>query len=318
MERVLCIGNYSKLHKLNLINLEIEMAYRIFNEENFVYPPLLLIDLPFTVFYSSKIVELNVRVRNFDDCLCLLDGRLCQLHTFIVKIDKIQNSSKTLDNKKILYNLKCFSLISSQTNGYDTKIVPLLHHMSQLEKLTLSLVVRDRTSFIDGTQLHNDILHKMAHLRIFTFDIVTRNVIFSQGAQPSSDDVRCTFVERRYYVNCYIDYYSQGINLCHIYSLPFTMKRMRHIPFEHDFFVKISKSFPLISQLALLNVWKQEKKTRLPSLNTLYVNYQDLMTTTEDYTNDLARENCAKVKNIIFDTIPIVYSENFYLYFPSL
>ncbi|CAF1313901.1 unnamed protein product [Rotaria sordida] len=190
--------------------------------------------------------------------------------------------------------------------------------MSQLEKLTLSLVVRDRTSFIDGTQLHNDILHKMAHLRIFTFDIVTRNVIFSQGAQPSSDDVRCTFVERRYYVNCYIDYYSQGINLCHIYSLPFTMKRMRHIPFEHDFFVKISKSFPLISQLALLNVWKQEKKTRLPSLNTLYVNYQDLMTTTEDYTNDLARENCAKVKNIIFDTIPIVYSENFYLYFPSL
>ncbi|CAF4116596.1 unnamed protein product, partial [Rotaria sordida] len=31
MERVLCIGNYSKLHKLNLINLEIEMAYRIFN-----------------------------------------------------------------------------------------------------------------------------------------------------------------------------------------------------------------------------------------------------------------------------------------------
>ncbi|CAM4820753.1 unnamed protein product [Rotaria magnacalcarata] len=430
MERVLCIGNYSKFHKLNLVNLEIEMAFHIFNDESsflhifedqishlaitisddstaehirslatkifttifvtfknlthldfeleddFVYPPLSLIDLPSTACYSSNIVELNVRVRNFDDCLCLLDGRLSQLNTFIIKIDKIQNSSKTLDNKKILYNLKCFSLISTtRTNAYDTQIVPLLHHMSQLEKLTLSLVAKDRNSFIDGTQLHNDILYKMAHLHTFIFDITTRNVIFSQVILPFSDDVRRTFIERGYHTDCYIDYYSEGINLCHVYSLPFTMKRMYNvtnsfpgglfmnvrklslsdlfIPFEHDFFVKISQAFPLVSQLALLNMWKQQKKltdeqtcsiieyshlvqlslisahtdyvkqflfnskSHLPCLDTLDVKYQDLITVTDNFTTDAARDNCAKLKNIIFDATPFVYSENFYRYFPS-
>ncbi|CAM4966216.1 unnamed protein product [Rotaria socialis] len=154
--------------------------------------------------------------------------------------------------------------------------------MSQLEKLTLSLVVKDRNSFIDGTQLHNDILYKMAHLHTFIFDITTRNVIFSQVLIPSSEDVRRTFIERGYHIDCYIDYYSEGINLCHVYSLPFTMKRMYNvtnsfpgglfmnvrklslsdlfIPFEHDFFVKISQGFPLVSQLALLNMWRQQKK----------------------------------------------------------
>jgi hypothetical protein len=56
-------------------------------------------DLPSTTFYSSNIFYLNVRVSNFDDCLCLLDERVTQLHTFIVKIDYIENSSMTLDNK---------------------------------------------------------------------------------------------------------------------------------------------------------------------------------------------------------------------------
>ncbi|CAF4503268.1 unnamed protein product, partial [Rotaria socialis] len=240
-------------------------------DDDFVYLPLSLIDLPSTACYSSNIVELNVRVRNFDDCLCLLDERLSQLNTFIIKIDKIQNSSKTLDNKisfticinlcsfleKILYNLKCFSLISTtRTNSYDTRIVPLLHRMSQLEKLTLSLVVKDRNSFIDGTQLHNDILYKMAHLHTFIFDITTRNVIFSQVLLPSSDDVRHTFIERGYH----IDYYSEGINLCHVYLLPFTMKRMSDVTNSFPGGLFMNVPFPLVSQLALLNMWRQQKK----------------------------------------------------------
>jgi hypothetical protein len=31
VDRVLCIGNYSKLHKLTLVNFQLEMASRIFN-----------------------------------------------------------------------------------------------------------------------------------------------------------------------------------------------------------------------------------------------------------------------------------------------
>ena len=73
-------------------------------EDTFVYPPLSLIDLPSTTCYSSNIFYLNVRVRNFDDCLCLLDGRVTQLHTFIVKIDYIEDSSMTVNNK-VRYHL---------------------------------------------------------------------------------------------------------------------------------------------------------------------------------------------------------------------
>ncbi|CAF1563015.1 unnamed protein product, partial [Rotaria sordida] len=91
-------------------------------------------------------------VRNFNDCLCLLDGCLNQLHTFIVKIDNIDDLSMTIQKKRTLSNLRCFSLISTdQTDKYDIGIVPFLHQMSQLEKLTLSLIVLNRISFIDGT-----------------------------------------------------------------------------------------------------------------------------------------------------------------------
>jgi hypothetical protein len=77
----------------NLTHLEFK------SEDNFVYVPSSLIALPSTTCYSSNIVHLNVRVRNFDDCLWLLDGRLSQLHTFIVIVDDMYHSSMTFDNK---------------------------------------------------------------------------------------------------------------------------------------------------------------------------------------------------------------------------
>jgi hypothetical protein len=60
--------------------------------------PTSFIDLPSTICNSTSIVHLNVRVRNFDDCLCLLDGRLSQLHTFIVEINHIDNTSTIINN----------------------------------------------------------------------------------------------------------------------------------------------------------------------------------------------------------------------------
>jgi len=36
IDRVLCIGNYSKLHKLTLVNLQLEMGSRIFNGMLFI------------------------------------------------------------------------------------------------------------------------------------------------------------------------------------------------------------------------------------------------------------------------------------------
>jgi hypothetical protein len=37
IDRVLCIGNYSKLHKLTLVNLQLEMGSRIFNGMLFIH-----------------------------------------------------------------------------------------------------------------------------------------------------------------------------------------------------------------------------------------------------------------------------------------
>ncbi|CAF5021674.1 unnamed protein product, partial [Rotaria magnacalcarata] len=77
MDRILRIGHYSKLHKINLVIFQLEMASRILNVKNmFLFSPISLIDLPSTTCYSSNIVYLNVSLRNFDDCVCLLDERL--------------------------------------------------------------------------------------------------------------------------------------------------------------------------------------------------------------------------------------------------
>jgi hypothetical protein len=154
--------------------------------------------------------------------------------------------------------------------------------MSQLKKLTLSIIVLNRTSFLDGNQLHKYILCKMPHLHTFIFNIITKNVNNNQELLRSCDNIKRTFIKRGYNVDCYIDRYSREVNQCHVYSLPFTMTSMCHVsnnfpgglfmsvrklrlyeffvPFEHDFFVRISRAFPLLSILNIINTHGQRKK----------------------------------------------------------
>jgi hypothetical protein len=154
--------------------------------------------------------------------------------------------------------------------------------MSYLEKLTLSLSIKNRSSFIDGTHLDKDILSNMSQLRTFIFDIVTEEVMINEEILPSSDDIRRTFIQRGYHVDCYIDYCPNEGSRCHIYSLPYIMDCLHYIsnnfpggvfmtvrrvnlydttrPFEHDFFVRLSQSFPLLKILSLTNTIKQKKK----------------------------------------------------------
>jgi hypothetical protein len=136
--------------------------------------------------------------------------------------------------------------------------------MSQLEKLTLSLVITNRSSFVDGTHLNDNVLCHMPHLRTFTFDIVTENVKMNKEHLPSSDDIRRTFISREYDV----DYCLNEGSRCHVYSLPFTLNVLHRIsnnfpgglfltvrcliihdatrPFEHDFFARLTELFPLL------------------------------------------------------------------------
>jgi hypothetical protein len=68
--------------------------------------------LPETTCFSTNLVILYANVFNFDDCLCLLDGRLAQLREFVVDIQNIDISSLNIDNtvsaycQKIIYLMK--------------------------------------------------------------------------------------------------------------------------------------------------------------------------------------------------------------------
>jgi hypothetical protein len=50
---------------------------------------LKLSDLPSITCFSSSIVHLRISVDTFDDCLCLLDGRLTHLRRFVVRVSDI-------------------------------------------------------------------------------------------------------------------------------------------------------------------------------------------------------------------------------------
>ena len=148
--------------------------------------------------------------------------------------------------------------------------------MSQLEKLTISLIVRGRSSFIDGAHLVNDILSKMSHLHTFIFNIISENVTIDEELIPTPDNIERALIQRGYNVNCYTDYNELSKSQCHIYSLPFTMDSMeihssklpgglfltvRNLrmlnfvhPFEHDLFTRISQGFPLLNKFSIFNL----------------------------------------------------------------
>lgn len=122
-------------------------------------------------------------------------------------------------------------------------------------------------------------------------------------------------------------------------------------PFEHKLFQIISQDFPFLQQLTIRNDLPQnngqhhsctlitfnhllildiysvyddyviqflsEKITRLPCLTNLIIEYETLTRITNYFTNDTTRLNCAKIKSLVtFE--PLVPSEYFYSYFPSL
>ena len=82
----------------SLTDVVINVCMRIFNlftsithidfvvKNDYRYPPFSFYDLPSTGCSSSTIVHLSIRLVSLEHCLCLLDGCLNQLHTFIVEI----------------------------------------------------------------------------------------------------------------------------------------------------------------------------------------------------------------------------------------
>ncbi|CAF4846009.1 unnamed protein product, partial [Rotaria magnacalcarata] len=72
--------------------------------------------------------------------------------------------------------------------------------MLQLEELTLSLIVDNRTSFIDGTHLINNILNSMSYLQTFIFNIITEYVTMDEERLPTLDDIEQPLIQRGFNV----------------------------------------------------------------------------------------------------------------------
>ncbi|CAF5000352.1 unnamed protein product, partial [Rotaria sp. Silwood1] len=93
----LLIDIYSKIFALltNLKYLDLDV------DDIYHFRRSLLRDLPSTTCFSSNIVHLRTKMHNFDDCLRLLDGRLSQLHTFIITLNYIYDTWNTTNRRAL-------------------------------------------------------------------------------------------------------------------------------------------------------------------------------------------------------------------------
>ena len=164
---------------------------------------------------------------------------------------------------------------------YDEVIVPHLQRMINLEQLALYFTTFCSGRFIDGNNLKNNILDHMSRLNQFIFNIRCM-VYFSDLINFSSDeDIHRTFLTfKDYEVKSYVDYFSkEKYGQCHIYSCPYTLtyyhnltnhfvdelfhtvrvvKLFDELPFEHVFFIRLSKAFPFLRHIT---IWNEEAQT---------------------------------------------------------
>ncbi|CAF2099029.1 unnamed protein product [Rotaria magnacalcarata] len=245
---------------------------------------------PLTII-STNLLKLHVYLENFNDCLYLLDGRFNQLHTLSANISFISASPLTINNKEKMPTLKCFSLhCDIETCAYDELILPLFRRMLNLEKLNLCLIVGDRKTFFDGNDLKINIINHMSRLNYFTFNIRSSSRFYNQINLPSNENIQNTFRDfcNKQIIYC-ADYFSTDKKgHCHIYSYPYKLnyydditnnfpggifKYVRKVslfdehPFEHEFFLRIAQSFPLMEKLCVCNEKRQINKQFRKSKN---------------------------------------------------
>ncbi|CAF1226607.1 unnamed protein product [Rotaria sordida] len=248
-------------------------------------------DMPFPTITSLNLLELHICVDYFNDLLYLLDGRFNQLHTLDVNIYHIKYTHSTINSGEKLANLKCFSLYSDmRTLVYDELILPFLHRMLNLEKLDLHLKVDRHKGFINGNDLKENIINYMPRLNKFTFNIRLFNHISNKIILPSNEDIQYTFKDFKdiQVISCVDFFQEEKFRYCRIYSYPYKMKYYDNIsnnfpgglfkyvhkvslydeyPFEHEFFLRIEKSFPFMKELTVINAKPQKNKLYRKSMS---------------------------------------------------
>ncbi|CAF1262621.1 unnamed protein product, partial [Rotaria sordida] len=246
-----------------------------------------------TNFISSTLTTLNINVDNFADCLYLLDGRLNCLSTLIICVLKISSVISKIKNTKKLPKLKSFSLTSVYiTTAYDNLIIPLLRRMINLEELKLFLsVIRFDSTYIDGIQLHDEVLIYIPRLNKLTFSIDT--ILSNNNIKidlRSNEEIQRSFIGRVYgQIGSDVQtIVTKNKGVCHVYSLPYQFDAFYRLnnsfqggmfdkvqglimndeiyPFEHHFFQLISQDFPFLKELYIVNCQPQKDKQHSSTL----------------------------------------------------
>ena len=75
----------------------VELDFGSGNRRRF-HARLKLSNLSSKMCVSSSLVRLRISVDTFDDCLCLLDGRLTHLSQLVVRISEIRDSRLSIDS----------------------------------------------------------------------------------------------------------------------------------------------------------------------------------------------------------------------------
>ncbi|UJR23761.1 hypothetical protein I4U23_026738 [Adineta vaga] len=313
-------------------------------------------DMLIVNFRSSTLLYLNIRVQSFHDCLYILDGRFNQLHTLIIDL---VNPCDAGDVKKRDYlpNLKYFSFTCTYGVYFDNKTIrSLLRRMSNLERLSLFIAINNDTKFVDGNYLKKNILNFLSKLDQFQFSITSHIRSLMHINLPLTSDIQQTFLDfQTKNIISYVDYFPESDRgQCHIYSYPSQTTYLNSItnkfpgglyqyvrklslfdekPFEHEFFLRIGKSFPSMEILSVNNKKPQnckdsnenlsliqystlrelricsahddymeefllDTKTCLSKNVNLYIKYESLERVTQNFMRESTRINCTKVDKL--------------------
>ena len=79
--------------------------------------------------------------------------------------------------------------------------------MSNLEKLSLNLIVTVKNTFINGNELKQNIINHMPRLNIFTFNIRSYSHFYNEINLPSNEDIQKTFKDKK--IISYVDYFPE-------------------------------------------------------------------------------------------------------------
>jgi len=188
----------------------------------------------------------------------------------------------------------------------------MLRRMTYLEKLTLYIRINNRSTFVDGTNLHKDILIHMPRLHTFSFYIESEIRFDNSVHHLSDNDIQQTFTNIGYHqIACSVNYCRNRTAICHVLSLPFIFNRLENItnkfpniifsdvtylivldsiPFNNEFFIRIAKAFPSLKDFSIINItsplWDIDSDTADNIDSRSYIEYLNLTSLNVTFADD--------------------------------